>query len=175
MPFKTLGTALAAAAILFASIQAGAAGGGAQDQDAAGTSFAGASVPPSTMPFAAFEGRWAVEKIPARRQGFWAQENPSLLLDISRCGDAYCAVEVSNDGAACGRTILSDGKPDTSPGNARLEGTLETTPGARPSPVTMFLNPPAELEITFCVQCSFTGYHNFFARAGRAACKPQLP
>src|SRR3954465_15342595 len=37
--------------------------------------------------------------------GRWLSKKPELTLDVSRCGNGWCGVEVTS-GAACGSTIL---------------------------------------------------------------------
>jgi hypothetical protein len=42
---------------------------------------------------------------PVEFGGRWSSEVQKLTLDVSRCGDGWCGVEVTN-GTTCGRTIL---------------------------------------------------------------------
>lgn len=42
---------------------------------------------------------------PADFSGRWLSKKHKLTLDVSRCGEGWCGVEVTN-GTSCGRTVL---------------------------------------------------------------------
>jgi hypothetical protein len=65
-------------------------------------------------------------------EGRWVANNQSLTLDLSRCDDGWCGVEVS--AGSCGRTILRVGNED-----GQLAGRLELHAQAQPYKVTIYL------------------------------------
>ena len=66
-------------------------------------------------------------------EGRWAALNQSLTLDLSRCGDGWCGIEVTSAGS-CGRTMLRVGND-----NGQLAGRLELDAQALPYTVTIHL------------------------------------
>jgi hypothetical protein len=70
--------------------------------------------------------------------GRWISEKQDLTLDLSRCGDGWCGVEVTAPGS-CGRTVLRAAS-GTENESDRLIGRLELAAQARPYAVAMHLS-----------------------------------
>jgi hypothetical protein len=70
-------------------------------------------------------------------EGRWVAKNQSLTLDLSRCGDGWCGVEVTNAGS-CGRTILRVAK-GTGNDDGQLTGQLELAVQAQPYTIAIHL------------------------------------
>ena len=116
-------------------------------------------------------------------EGRWVSEKANLTLDVSRCGEGYCGVEVTN-GSTCGRTLLRAAvKPGT--GRDQVVGRLELAPGSQPFAVALNIvpsreNTPAKLSLIGHSGDEFQpfrrtfSYHNLFVRAGDAVCKPPV-
>jgi hypothetical protein len=70
-------------------------------------------------------------------EGRWVANNQSLTLDLSRCGDGWCGIEVTTAGS-CGRTIL---RVATGTGNddGQLTGRLELDAQALPYTIEIHL------------------------------------
>src|SRR5262245_1905620 len=70
-------------------------------------------------------------------EGRWAALNQSLTLDLLRCGDGWCGVEVTKSGS-CGRTILrvANGTGDN---EGQLTGRLDRDPQAQPYAIAINL------------------------------------
>jgi len=68
---------------------------------------------------------------PAEISGRWRSEQRNLTLDISRCGSAWCGVEVVN-GGSCGKTVLrlDTGEPENE--SIRFTGRLKLATGSEP-------------------------------------------
>jgi len=60
-------------------------------------------------------------------EGRWVANNKSLTLDLSRCGDGWCGIEVTSAGS-CGRTILRFGNEDGGLAAGHLELDAEALP-----------------------------------------------
>jgi hypothetical protein len=112
-------------------------------------------------------------------EGRWTAENRSLTLDISRCGDGWCGVEVTAE--SCGRTILrARSQPEQ---GGVVIGRLDLAAKAQPYTVSMDLferGPGASyvLHIRGSSSDSFSlarrvfPYMVAFARTGDAVCRP---
>ena len=70
-------------------------------------------------------------------EGRWVANNRSLTLDLSRCGDGWCGIEVTA-GGSCGRTVLR-AVNDTGNDNGQLAGRLELDPQAQPYTIAMHI------------------------------------
>lgn len=122
----------------------------------------------------------AEEAAPSAYEGRWVSEKASLTLDVSRCGDGYCGVEVTN-GSTCGRVILrAAAKKGT--GREQVVGRLEFAPGTQSYAVALNVvaardGAPEKLFIAGHTGDEFQpfrrtfSYHNLFVRAGDAVCK----
>jgi hypothetical protein len=62
----------------------------------------------------------------------WLPRGYKLTVDISRCGDGWCGVEVT-DGSTCGRTVLrlDRGAAKEDPG-VEFAGRIDLAPGTQP-------------------------------------------
>ena len=69
--------------------------------------------------------------VPAEFGGRWHSDGKNLTLDVSRCGNGWCGVEVTNR-ATCGRTVLrlDDGEHDS--GSMSFSGSLQLALGSEP-------------------------------------------
>ena len=70
-------------------------------------------------------------------EGRWVASNQSLTLDLSRCGNSWCGIEVTKAGS-CGRAVLrvTNGSPDDS---HMLYGRLELATQTQPYTIAMHL------------------------------------
>ncbi len=70
-------------------------------------------------------------------EGRWVANNKSLALDLSRCGDGWCGIEVTNAGS-CGRTILrvANGTGDD---DGKLTGRLQLATQTQPYTIAIHL------------------------------------
>jgi hypothetical protein len=81
----------------------------------------------------------AVAKAEIQRtfEGRWVANNKSLTLDLSRCDDGWCGIEVTNAGS-CGRTMLRVAN-GTGNDEGQLTGRLELDAQALPYTIAMHL------------------------------------
>lgn len=71
--------------------------------------------------------------------GRWSAQRPRLILDIVRCGEGWCGIEVT-EGARCGRTALRlEAARDASGPMPSFAGRLEVIPEAQPYAVSVTL------------------------------------
>jgi hypothetical protein len=70
-------------------------------------------------------------------EGRWVANNKSLTLDLSRCNDEWCGIEVTSTGS-CGRTMLHVAN-STGNDDGQLTGRLELAAQARPYVVAVHL------------------------------------
>lgn len=70
-------------------------------------------------------------------EGRWVAKNQSLTLDLSRCDDGWCGIEVTNAGS-CGRTMLRVAKR-TGNDDGQFTGRLELDPQAQPYTIAIHL------------------------------------
>jgi len=113
-------------------------------------------------------------------EGRWVANNQSLTLDLSRCGDGWCGIEVTA-GGSCGRTVLrAFNDPD-----GLITGQLQVDVQTHPYTIGMHLfrrnpNDPETLMIRGHTRGSlaqFDGWRRIyrymveFARVGDAACR----
>jgi hypothetical protein len=68
-------------------------------------------------------------------EGRWISERPKLTLDVARCGDGWCGVEATAEGA-CGPTVLRT-ETSTPNENGALVGRLKRADEALPYAVAM--------------------------------------
>jgi hypothetical protein len=110
-------------------------------------------------------------------EGRWVASNRSLTLDLSRCGDGWCGIEVTQTGA-CGRTVLRARVDD-----GRLTGRLELATKSQPYTIAMHLvrhgpNEPETLAINGHTGAQFEPWRRMypymvmFARTGDVTCRP---
>jgi hypothetical protein len=108
-------------------------------------------------------------------EGRWVSDQKNLTLDISRCANGWCGVEV-NDGA-CGRTVLrlDAGAPDGKFHN----GSLLLAPDSKPYTVRAVLREKDGAPVVAITghtgQFPMRRTYDFdavFARADKAACTP---
>jgi hypothetical protein len=110
-------------------------------------------------------------------EGRWVANNQSLTLDLSRCGDGWCGIEVTQTGS-CGRTVLraaNDG--------GGLTGRLELAAQAQPYTIVMHLfrrspSAPETLMIRGHTGTRFDPWRRMypymvaFARTSDVTCRP---
>jgi hypothetical protein len=110
-------------------------------------------------------------------EGRWAASNRSLTFDLSRCGDGWCGIEVTQTGA-CGRTVLRARVDDR-----RLTGRLELATNSQPYTIAMHLvrhgpNEPEMLAINGHTGAQFEPWRRVYpymvmlARTGDVTCRP---
>ena len=76
---------------------------------------------------------------PVEFGGRWLSEKPQLTLDVSRCGDGWCGVEVTN-GTMCGRTVLRlDAGEQGGNESVKFNGRLQLAPESEPYEVHTIL------------------------------------
>jgi len=111
--------------------------------------------------------------------GRWVAENQSLTLDLSRCGEGWCGVEVK--AGACGRTVLRVAADSPDEGRHPI-GRLELAPEARPMPIKIHLFKRATGAFDSLMILGDSGgrfdlmrrtypYMVAFSRSGDAACR----
>lgn len=118
---------------------------------------------------------------PVEFGGRWSSQKPKLTLDVSRCGDGWCGVEVTN-GTTCGRTVL---RPDageqggTEPG---FIGRLQLVPESEPYGVHAILLRRGNAPVLMMTGQAGGRFHfasrrlDFraeFVRTSDAACQPE--
>jgi hypothetical protein len=110
-------------------------------------------------------------------EGRWVANNQSLTLDLSRCGDGWCGIEVTQTGS-CGRTVLRAQNDD-----GELMGRLELAGGAQPYTIAMHLfrrnpNDPQMLMIRGHTGTRFDPWRRMypymvaFTRTSDVTCRP---
>jgi hypothetical protein len=121
----------------------------------------------------------ATEGTAADIEGRWASAGNKLVLDISRCGEGWCGVEVS--GTGCGRTSLRVGLEEQYANLAQFSGRFEPAAEAVPYVVQVHLegtDGSARLHILGSTGDHFEPWRRTFpfsallARAGDAQCRP---
>jgi hypothetical protein len=111
-------------------------------------------------------------------EGRWVAINQSLTLDLSRCGDGWCGIEVTRTGS-CGRTLLRAGNDDS----GELTGRLELAAQAQPYTIAMHLfrrspSDPETLMIRGHTGTRFDPWRRMypymvsFARTSDVTCRP---
>jgi hypothetical protein len=112
-------------------------------------------------------------------EGRWVASNQSLTLDLLRCGDGWCGVEVTKAGA-CGRTVLRARSGDE---EGQLTGRLELTTESQPYMIAINLyrrsaSDPGKLMISGHTGTRFEPWRRtypyavVFARASDVTCQP---
>jgi hypothetical protein len=130
-----------------------------------------ATADPAALTHADYEGRWVSEK---------------LTLDVSRCGEGWCGVEVLDEG--CGRTVLRVSEGETREGvvlpqnRFELLGKLQLAARTEPYGVIAALrrqdSGAGTLMIaghtggTFSAFRRMYDYKALLARSGEARCRP---
>ena len=71
--------------------------------------------------------------------GRWLSKKQNLTLDVSRCGNGWCGVEVTS-GSTCGRTVLRLDAGDLGTDTMRLTGSLQLAQASEPYGVRAVLN-----------------------------------
>jgi|HubBroStandDraft_6_1064221.scaffolds.fasta_scaffold151506_3 hypothetical protein len=116
-------------------------------------------------------------------EGRWVSEKYKLTLDVSRCGTAWCGVEVS-DGAAgvtCGRTALRLEAREESGQYVSFSGRLERAANSQPYAIDAGLwRRDGVLTLTmhgisggdFSPLRRTFDYNDVVARAGDGVCRP---
>ena len=110
-------------------------------------------------------------------EGRWVASNQGLTLDLSRCGDGWCGIEVTQTGT-CGRTVLRASNDD-----GQFTGRLELTTQTQPYTIAMHLfrrNPsdPQTLMIRGHTGTGFDPWRRMypymvaFARTSDVTCRP---
>jgi hypothetical protein len=111
-------------------------------------------------------------------EGRWVASNRSLTLDLSRCGDGWCGIEVTPTGS-CGRTVLRARSDD----DGQLTGRLELATDSQPYMIAATLyrrspSDPGTLMISGHTGNRFEAwrrtypYSVTFARSGDVTCRP---
>lgn len=120
-----------------------------------------------------------VAKAEATFEGRWVANNQSLTLDLLRCGDGWCGIEVTQAGA-CGRTVLRARSDDD---DGQLTGRLELATDSQPYMIAATLyrrspSDPGTLMISGHTGNRFEAwrrtypYSVTFARSGDVTCRP---
>jgi hypothetical protein len=115
-------------------------------------------------------------------EGRWVASNKSLTLDLLRCGDGWCGVEVTQAGA-CGRTVLRARSNNDDDERYQLTGRLELATEGQPYMIAITLyqrspSDPGELLISGHTGNRFEPwrrtypYEMAFARSGEVTCRP---
>jgi hypothetical protein len=117
---------------------------------------------------------------PVEFGGRWLAEQHKLTLDVSRCGNGWCGVEVAN-GSSCGRTVLRLDAGAQRPDDVQFSGRLQLAAETEPYGVqATLLRRGDALALTMS---GHTGgmfqagrrtfdFHDVFARIGDSSCKP---
>jgi hypothetical protein len=116
-------------------------------------------------------------------EGRWIANNQSLTLDLSRCGNGWCGIEVTKAGS-CGRTVLrvTEGSPDD---GGALYGRLELATHTQPYTIAMHLfrrnpNDPETLMIRGNTGTRFDAWRRMypymvaFSRVSDVTCWPEV-
>jgi hypothetical protein len=110
-------------------------------------------------------------------EGRWTAENRSLTLDMFRCGNGWCGIEVTAAGS-CGRTVLRTSMTES----GLFIGRLELAAQAQPYTVSLLhqggpgvagrLLIHGDSSDTFHPARRVFPYMVAFARTGDTACRP---
>src|SRR5262245_20243662 len=111
-------------------------------------------------------------------EGRWAAKDRSLTLDLLRCGDGWCGIEV-NQAGTCGRTVLRARGDE----EGQLKGRLELATESQPYMVAVNFyrlgtSDPGELLISGHTGNRFEPWRRTypyqvpFARSGDVTCRP---
>jgi hypothetical protein len=119
--------------------------------------------------------------------GRWVAAEQRLTLDVSRCGDGWCGVEVKAD-ASCGRTQLRVGGADEAVnygpagGPLGLSGQLQLAANTKPYQVRATLSRVSGGALGLFIAGNTGGkfalarrtydFQGLFARTGDPVCKP---
>lgn len=130
-------------------------------------------------------GRWQghFRAFGAKRVACSGEGCNTLTLDVSRCGEGWCGVEVAT-GGACGTTALKIGAGKRDGGQTAFEGTLQLAERTEPYTVRISGHPgeagkPATLWAVGDTGGSLRMLRRTFpfeaqlARQGEASCKPE--
>jgi hypothetical protein len=117
---------------------------------------------------------------PSEFGGRWRSEGQRLTLDVSRCGNDWCGVEVVN-GSTCGRTVLRLDAGEQDKESVTFNGRLQLAPESEPYGVRTSLRRRSDvltLMITGHTGGSFQmvrrtfDFQAEFVRINDAACQP---
>ncbi len=111
-------------------------------------------------------------------EGRWVASNQSLTLDLSRCGDSWCGIEVTQTGS-CGQTVLRARNDD----DEQFTGRLELAGKSQPYTIAMHLfrrspSDPQMLMINGHTGTRFEPWRRMypymvaFARTSDVTCRP---
>jgi hypothetical protein len=79
---------------------------------------------------------------PPELAGRWVAQSRKLVIDIARCGNGWCGVEVT-DGKSCGKTVLRVELSGSDTEEPALRGRLELASETRPYAVQVsYFEPP---------------------------------
>jgi hypothetical protein len=132
-------------------------------------------------------GRWEGRSYElARRVADCSDERCMLVLDIARCQNGWCGVEVIGTERRCGATALKlDGGQATAGTSTLFKGKLELAKGTEPYVIEVYLmpgggdDPKTELQITGDTGGEFRMFRRSFpynatlVRSGDAHCRPE--
>jgi len=116
-------------------------------------------------------------------EGRWVANNQSLTLDLSRCGDGWCGIEVTKAGS-CRRTVLRAAR-GTGNESDLLIGRLELATPTQPYTIAMHLfrrnpNDPETLMIRGNTGIRFDAWRRTypymvaFSRVSDVTCWPEV-
>lgn len=115
--------------------------------------------------------------------GRWSSEKSKLTLDLSRCGDGWCGVEVTN-GTLCGRTVLRlDAGEQGGTEPVRFTGRLRLAPESEPYAVHTIVLRDGDVPVLMIRGHTGRGFNvasrNFdfqaeFVRTSDAVCQPNV-
>ena len=112
--------------------------------------------------------------------GRWRADQHKLTLDVSRCGDGWCGVEVSG-ATGCGRVVLrldaGAQKPDAVEFSGQLQLAAKTEPYGLQATLlrrgdALSLQMSGHTGGSFQIARRTFDFHGVFARVGDALCKP---
>lgn len=112
--------------------------------------------------------------------GRWLAKQHNLTLDVSRCGNGWCGVVVTN-GSSCGRTALRLDAGDQRPDQVQFKGRLQLAAETEPYGIMATLHRRDDaLTLTMSGHSGGTfemarrtfDFHDMFARTGEPVCRP---
>jgi len=129
-------------------------------------------------------GRWQGASYEmSRRRACEDDDCRQLTLDISRCGEGWCGIEVAK-GGGCGGTALKINAGEAEGARSLYRGELKLAEGTEPYTVEAYLSPradgvAADLEIIGDTGGEFRmfrrsfPFHTALSRTGDAVCHPE--
>ncbi|MCC7250739.1 hypothetical protein [Hyphomicrobium sp.] len=145
------------------------------------------TTPAPTQATVDLAGRWEGRSYEMARAGVDCGDKPCMLtLDLARCGDGWCGIEVIGREQRCGATALRLDAGAANPGGSALyKGKLELAKGTEPYVVEAYLMSMAEgetqreLQIVGDTGGEFRMFRRSFpfnatlARISEARCQPE--